>query len=71
MKNFLAKIQKDKLQHFIVCAIASILSPWFGAGLGLGKEFGDWQHGGKWDWWDILADACGVVVGGAIHYLSF
>jgi len=32
MKN---KITKDKWLHFGVCAIASLIKPWLGIGLGL------------------------------------
>lgn len=32
------------------------------AGLGLGKEYGDSKAtGNRWDWWDILADAIGIL----------
>lgn len=62
----------DKLQHFFVCLGSTLLiglfSPIaataFTLGLGLGKEFGDSRAvGNKWDWWDILADICGVAAG--------
>lgn len=40
---------------------------WAGAGTamgaGFGKEFGDSAGGGKFDWYDVLADAIGVLLG--------
>ena len=65
------KIAKDKWLHFGVSCIVSIFSPMLAIGLGLGKEYGDKTNGCVWDWYDILADACGVVVGGAIHFAAF
>lgn len=63
------KICKDKWKHFGVCLIAALISTWFAIGLGIGKEYGDSKaKGNKWDWWDILADGIGVIVGGVIHY---
>ena len=63
------KIGKDKWLHFGVCAGASVVSPWLGVGLGLGKEYGDSKAvGNRWDWLDILADALGVGVGCVIRY---
>ena len=59
----------DKKLHFGVCAAASIIHPWLGIGLAVGKEYGDEKaEENKWSWGDILADACGVVVGGAIRF---
>lgn len=63
------KIGKDKWLHFEVCLIAAIINPWFAAGLAIGKEYGDSKaSGNKWDWWDILADACGIIMGSIIHF---
>lgn len=77
IENFIASMElerlnvrtaKDKWQHFGVCLVASIISPWLGIGLAIGKEYGDSKAvGNKWDWQDILADAIGVLVGGVIH----
>lgn len=36
----------------------------FSAGLALGKEYGDSKAAGnKWDWFDILADVGGLIIG--------
>lgn len=65
------KIGKDKILHFAVnvaLGLTSIFQLWLAIGLcvgaSLGKEYGDSKsQGNKWDWWDILADAIGAVVG--------
>lgn len=60
MKEILKKIvnflkQSDKLKHCLVNLLV---------GLSLGKEYGDSKApGNKWDWYDILADAIGIVTG--------
>lgn len=54
----------DKLYHFSICLIASLVHPWLAVGLALGKEYGDSKAvGNKWDWFDILADALGIILG--------
>lgn len=51
------KIGIDKWPHFGVCLAASVVNPWLGVGLALGKEYGDSQSpGNKWDWWNIAAE---------------
>lgn len=61
---------KDKLQHFVVCFITSIVSPALAIGLALGKEYGDSKaHGNHWCWLDILADSIGITLGTFIHVL--
>lgn len=67
----LKNIPKDKWPHFGACAIAAILEPWLGVGLAIGKEYGDYKAIGKWEWDDSIADAIGVIVGGAIHFAAF
>ena len=73
MKQFLSnllKAHKDKLYHFGICFVVSILNPWLAVGLALGKEYGDSKaRGNKWSWGDILADAIGVILGGLIGFL--
>lgn len=61
----------DKLYHFAICCVVTIVLGWkFAAGLGLGKELGDWYKPlSDWDWYDILADLIGILVGLLIRYL--
>lgn len=41
----------------VLCAVGT------GMGAGLGKEWGDLAaKGNTWDWWDVLADALGVLL---------
>lgn len=77
MKEILKKIvnflkQSDKLKHclvnLLVMLIAGSINIWLGiglaAGLSLGKEYGDSKApDNKWDWYDILADTIGIVIG--------
>lgn len=66
------KIEKDKLQHFSICAVTSVLSPTLAIGLAIGKECGDSVSPvNKWSWSDLLADGVGVVIGTIVHYFIF
>lgn len=68
----------DKPAHFMVCfAYSMLLSSFFGVivgvlssiSLGIGKEYGDSKAiNNKWDWFDILADVLGALVGGLIGF---
>lgn len=61
---------KDKILHFLVCFLAAIISPLFSLGLALGKEYGDSKApSNHWCWWDILADAIGLVAGTILHII--
>lgn len=63
-------MRKDKILHFLVCFLAAIISPMFSFGLALGKEYGDSKASGNhWCWWDILADAIGLVAGTILHII--
>lgn len=42
-----------------------------GLGAGLGKEFGDSASGGDFDWYDVLADVIGVVLGVALLVTAY
>lgn len=61
---------KDKLLHFAICAVGSaFLGYGFGIGAGLTKEWCDHLYGGKVDWWDLLADFLGTVIGGTMRVI--
>lgn len=71
MKEILKKIvnflkQSDKLKHclvnLLVMLIAGSINIWLGIGLAAGLSVGK-APGNKWDWYDILADAIGIVIG--------
>ena len=60
----------DKVKHFIVCFIGTIIfGIGFGIGAGLAAEYKDKAWGGKWDWYDLLADALGTIAGGVVNYI--
>lgn len=60
----------DKWKHLIVCFCLSVLSPIIGIVAGVTKELYDHhQQGNHWCWKDIVADAVGVVLGSAVHFL--
>lgn len=73
IKRIISKLKnKDKLLHFIVNLIVVLSIGWINlplaiglaVGLSVGKEYGDSKApGNKWDWYDILADAIGIVIG--------
>mgnify|MGYP007065044234 CR=1 FL=1 len=73
IKRIISKLKnKDKLLHFIVNLIVVLSIGWINlplaiglaVGLSVGKEYGDSKaQGNKWDWYDILADAIGIVIG--------
>lgn len=70
LKDFFMQ-NSDKVKHFAVCALGSaVFGIGFGIGAGLAAEYKDKAWGGKWDWYDILADALGTIVGGLIHVLT-
>ena len=63
-------MEKDKILHFLVCFVAAIFFPMFSLGLALGKEYGDSKApGNHWCWWDIFADAIGLVAGTILHII--
>ena len=63
-------MRRDKILHFLICFLAAIISPLFSLGLALGKEYGDSKAtGNHWCWWDILADAVGLVAGTILHII--
>lgn len=67
-------IEEDKVMHFGVCFIISLLLGFIGvmfaSGLAIGKEYGDYKTAGNvWSWYDLLADAAGIVAGFAIRFI--
>lgn len=73
IKRIINKLKnKDKLIRFIINLIVILSIGWINlplaiglaVGLSVGKEYGDSKApGNKWDWYDILADAIGIVIG--------
>lgn len=60
----------DKLKHFAACFVGSLFFGFgFGIGAGVCKEWCDELYGGKWDWYDLIADIIGTVIGGLLHWL--
>lgn len=70
--------QNDKLQHLIISAaivivVSHVAGVWWGiavsAAWGIWKEYCDERkkrqtgQGAGWDWWDILADFLGMLLG--------
>lgn len=56
--------ESNREKHFlyaIPCAIVGTIL--FVAGLAFGMEFKDKQHGGEFDWLDLLATLLGGIVG--------
>lgn len=55
------------VNHFLgytPALVASLFGAVFALGLGVGKESGDRNNPNSgWSWWDLLADALGIVVG--------
>ena len=55
------------LSNWYVGSIAGLLTA---MGTGVGKEYGDKASpNNKWDWYDILADLIGAIVGASIGIL--
>ena len=66
----IGNMEKDKILHFLVCFLAAIFAPLFSLGLALGKEYGDSRaRGNHWCWWDILADAIGLLARTILHII--
>lgn len=58
----------DKLKHMGVCLGLSIVCPPLAIGAAVWKEWYDKKSYGHWCWWDLAADAVGIVAGSAVHY---
>ena len=63
-------IPQDKIKHFAVCVILSLINPMLAVGASLGKEYGDkGAVGNHWCWWDVVSGMLGVIVGTVIRIL--
>lgn len=61
---------KDKVKHFGACLALSIICPVLGVIAAIAKEVHDERTEGKhFCWKDIVADAVGVALGTAVHFL--
>lgn len=57
------------MSNWYVGATAGLLTA---MGVGVGKEYGDKVNpNNKWDWYDILADFIGTVVGVSVGIIIF
>lgn len=60
--------ESNRSAHLIISIYTSlILTLLFSLGLGMGMEFKDEAHGGKWDNLDLLATIIGGVIGQIIQ----
>jgi len=72
--NKLSQIKHfDKVEHFGASLIATVLFDWkFAAGLGLGKEIGDYFNpNSKFSGWDLVADGIGIGVGLMVKCVAY
>ena len=62
----------DKVKHFGACLVISLWT-WEGAfWAGITKEYCDSKNpDNKWSWWDIVADALGILAGTYVKHLIF
>lgn len=61
---------KDKALHFGVCLVLAAICPLVAIVLAIIKEVYDHHTiGNHWCWKDIVADAVGVALGSAVHFL--
>lgn len=59
---------KDKIKHFLICSILSIIDTKITIGVALGKEMGDYFNSkSHWCWWDLVADGLGIITGTLIR----
>ena len=61
---------KDKVKHFCACFVLAVICPLLGIIVAIAKEVhDDGTDGNHFCWKDIVADAAGVVLGSAVHFL--
>lgn len=59
---------KDKIKHFSICFVLSIISPILAICIAVLKEWYDAEiEGNHFCWKDIVADVAGIIVGSALH----
>lgn len=62
--------ESNRLKHFIYSIPCGLIGGFlFVLGLGIGMEFKDREHGGKFDWLDLLATILGGIIGAIPRYL--
>ena len=70
--------EQDKIKHFAVCFLLQwLFLPWMSLAssivitslIGLAKEFWDQRYGTGFCWYDMLANALGMVCGIAVYLL--
>ena len=62
----------DKVEHFVVCFLLTLISWEFAAGWGIGKETGDYFNPNSgWSWGDLVADGLGIGFGLLTKMLIF
>ena len=60
----------DKVKHFCVCFVLAAICPIVAVVVAIAKEVHDERtEGNHWCWKDIVADAVGVALGSAVHFL--
>jgi len=61
--------ESNRWKHFLYAIpVGALLTVLCAIGLAFGMEFKDWQHGGKFDWIDLLCTILGGLVGGAYWF---
>ncbi len=63
-------IDRSSAFHFGACFATALLSTEFSAGLGIGKEIGDYFHYRHFCHWDILFDVIGIVTGTLVRLIA-
>ena len=56
----------DKILHFVVSFLLTLIDPVLAYALGVGKELFDAARGGMVDAGDLAADFLGILAGGAV-----
>ena len=63
--------ESNRLKHLLYAIPAAYFGTiLFAAGLGVGMEFKDEQHGGAFDWLDLLATLLGGLIGQLLQIVT-